>query len=198
MSTVSTSVHPARVGANRLRNGTLEFLVWAPNSSSVALHLLDPDRAIPMQPGEHGYHQASVDGVEPGARYLYRLQDGRELPDPASRFQPEGVHKASAVVHIESFRWSDHNWKGIRLENAIFYELHVGTYTSEGTFDSLIGRLPDLVDLGITMIEIMPVAQFPGSRNWGYDGVYPFATQNSYGGPDAFHRFVDAAHAHGL
>jgi maltooligosyltrehalose trehalohydrolase len=198
MSTVSTSVHPARVGANRLPNGTWEFLVWAPNSNSVFLHLLDPDKVIQMQPGEHGYHQASVDGVDAGRRYLYRLQDGRELPDPASRFQPEGVHKASAVVDIESFRWTDHNWKGIHLEDAIFYELHVGTYTSEGTFDALIRRLPDLVELGVTMIEIMPVAQFSGSRNWGYDGVYPFATQNSYGGPDAFHGFVDAAHAHGL
>jgi maltooligosyltrehalose trehalohydrolase len=198
MSTISTAVHPARVGANRLPDGAWEFLLWSPNSPSVSLHLLDPDQLIPMQTEAHGYHRATLDNLQPGAPYLYRLEDGRELPDPASRFQPEGVHKPSALVDTESFRWTDHNWKGIRLEDSIFYELHVGTYTREGTFDALIPRLPELVDLGITVVEIMPVAQFPGSRNWGYDGVYPFATQNSYGGPDAFHRFVDAAHGHGL
>jgi len=164
----------------------------------VSLHVLDGDNTIPLQPRAHGYHRANVNALQAGARYLYRLEDGRELPDPASRFQPEGVHNPSALVDTESFRWTDHNWKGIRLEDSIFYELHVGSYTAEGTFDALIERLPDLVDLGITVVEIMPVAQFPGSRNWGYDGVYPFATQNSYGGPEALHRFVDAAHAHGL
>jgi maltooligosyltrehalose trehalohydrolase len=198
MSTISTAVHPARVGANRLPDGAWDFLLWSPNSPSVSLHLLDPDQLIPMQTEAHGYHRATLDNLQPGARYVYRLEDGRELPDPASRFQPEGVHKPSALVDTESFRWTNDNWKGIRLEDSIFYELHVGAYTREGTFDALIPRLPELVDLGITVVEIMPVAQFPGSRNWGYDGVYPFAAQNSYGGPDALHRFVNAAHMHGL
>ncbi len=198
MPTMSTAVQSMRLGANRLPDGSWEFLVWAPNSKSVSLKVVGRDDLIPMNSQPHGYHQAAVPGLEAGAGYLYHLDDGRELPDPASRLQPEGVHKPSQLVDVTSFRWTDSNWKGVRLEDSIFYELHVGTYTREGTFDALIPHLADLVDLGITVVEIMPVAQFPGSRNWGYDGVYPFATQNSYGGPDSFHRFVDAAHAHGL
>src|SRR5579885_155483 len=198
MPTMSTAVQSMRLGANRLPDGSWEFLVWAQNSKSLSLKIVGRDDLIPMNSQPHGYHQAAVPSLQAGARYLYHLEDGRELPDPASRFQPEGVHKPSQLVDLSSFRWTDHNWKGVRLEESIFYELHVGTYTPEGTFDALIPHLPELVDLGITVIEIMPVAQFPGSRNWGYDGVYPYATQNSYGGPEAFHRFVDAAHAHGV
>jgi len=198
MSTTSTAVQSMRLGANRLHNGDWEFLVWAPNSKSVSLNILGRNDPVRMLAQPHGYHNAVVGNLPHDARYLYRLEDGRELPDPASRFQPEGVHEPSQLVDTQSFRWTDNNWKGIRLEDSIFYEVHVGTYTREGTFDALIPHLKDLADLGITVVEIMPIAQFPGSRNWGYDGVYPFATQNSYGGPDAFHRFVDAAHAHGL
>ncbi len=198
MPTMSTAVQSMRLGANRLSDGSWEFLVWAPNSKSVSLKIVGRNDLILMTSQPHGYQQATVSGLQAGARYLYHLDDGRELPDPASRLQPEGVHKPSELVDVSSFRWTDNNWKGIRLEDSIFYELHVGTYTREGTFDALIPHLPDLADLGITVVEIMPVAQFPGSRNWGYDGVYPYATQNSYGGPDAFHRLVDAAHAHGL
>ena len=195
MSSIGTAVQSTRVGANRLPDGSWEFLLWAPNSRTVQLRLLGRDDLIPMQFQPHGYHHAVVSNLPPGTRYLYRLEDGRELPDPASRFQPEGVHKASELVDTQSFRWNDSNWRGLRLEDSIFYELHVGTYTREGTFDALVGRLSEIADLGITTIEVMPVAQFPGSRNWGYDGVYLFATQNCYGGPDAFHRFVDAAHS---
>ncbi len=198
MSTMSTAIHPARIGAHRLPDGAWEFLLWAPNSESVGLKICDRKDLVPMEAEPGGYHRCVLDQVPPNTRYVYRLDDGRELPDPASRFQPDGVHKPSEVVDPQSFQWTDQRWKGIRLEDSIFYELHVGTYTPEGTFDALIPHLRDLVDLGITVVEIMPVAQFPGARNWGYDGVYPFATQNSYGGPDAFHRFVDAAHGHGL
>jgi len=107
-------------------------------------------------------------------------------PTPASRFQPQGVHGPSQLVDPNASRWTDSNWRGHTLEKSIFYELHVGTYTREGSFDALIQHLPYLVDLGITTLELMPIAQFPGSRNWGYDGAYPFAPQNSYGSPNLF------------
>jgi maltooligosyltrehalose trehalohydrolase len=136
--------------------------------------------------------------VEDGLRYAFRLPDGRELPDPASRWQPEGVHKASAVFFPERFAWSDPAWRGIPREDLVIYELHVGTFTPQGTFDAIIPRLEQLASLGITALEIMPVAQFPGDRNWGYDGVHPFAAQNSYGGPQGLMRLVDAAHQAGL
>lgn len=151
-----------------------------------------------MESLEHGYHRAAVQDVSPGARYLYRLEDGREFPDPASRFQPEGVHGPSQLVDTSSFRWSDGNWKGRSLEESVFYELHVGTYTRDGTFEAIVPYLPKLVDLGVTTIEIMPVAQFPGSRNWGYDGVYEYAPQDSYGGPQGLQRLIDAIHGHGM
>ena len=151
-----------------------------------------------MEPLAAGYHRAIVKTLEPGSEYFYQLEGERELPDPASRFQPKGVHGPSQIVDLEAFPWTDHGWKGPTLERSVFYELHVGTYTPEGTFDAVIGRLPELVALGITTIELMPVAQFPGARNWGYDGVYLFAPQNTYGGPESLQRLVNAAHQHGL
>lgn len=126
------------------------------------------------------------------------MANGRELPDPASRFQPDGVHGASAVVDTKLFAWKDAGFRGHSLRDFVIYELHVGTFTPEGTFEAAIARLEDLAELGITAVEIMPIAQFPGTRNWGYDGAFPFAVQNSYGGPAAFQGFVDAAHTAGL
>ncbi len=133
----------------------------------------------------------------PGTLYRYCLDDQTERPDPASRFQPQGVHGASEVVDT-NFAWSDSGWFGIPLERYVLYELHVGTFTPQGTFDAIIPRIHELRELGITAIELMPVAQFPGNRNWGYDGVYPYAVQNSYGGPAAFKRFVNACHQQGM
>jgi maltooligosyltrehalose trehalohydrolase len=144
-----------------------------------------------------GFHVAEAD-ANAGTKYLFRLPDGRELPDPASRFQPVGVHGASAVVDAREFRWTDSNFQGHALSDLVIYEFHVGTFTSEGTFEAAIRRLPELAKLGITAVEVMPIAQFPGTRNWGYDGVYPFAAQNSYGGPGGLQQFVDAAHASGM
>lgn len=187
-----------RLGANRLPDGSWQFVLWAPQSSSVSIKLAENRRTIPMEPLEGGYHQAFVSDVSAGTRYWYRLEDARELPDPASRFQPEGVHGPSQLVDTGAFRWTDQNWKGRELQGSILYELHVGTYTREGTFRALVPHLPRLVELGVTSIEIMPVAQFPGARNWGYDGVYEYAPQNSYGGPQELQRLVDAIHAHGL
>lgn len=198
MLSTQISVNPARLGSNRLPDGSWQFLLWAPNGRSVRLHLCDTDELVSMEPLANGYYQAVVSGLRDRAQYLYRLDDNRGLPDPASRFQPEGVHGPSQIVDLEEFSWTDQSWKGRALEESIFYELHVGTYSPEGTFDAVIPHLPELVDLGITTIEMMPIAQFPGSRNWGYDGVYPYAPQNSYGGPDALRRLVNSAHSHGL
>ena len=198
MSASSTTGNAMRLGANRLADGRWEFLLWAPNTRSVSLHLLHSGELLTMASLSRGYFRRTVENLEPGTRYFFQLDDARKLPDPASRFQPEGVHGPSEVVDLNQFQWTDQNWQGRTLERSIFYEIHVGTYTAQGTFDALIPHIPELVELGITTVELMPVAQFPGSRNWGYDGVYPFAPQNSYGGPEPLQRFVNAAHEHGL
>jgi maltooligosyltrehalose trehalohydrolase len=150
-----------------------------------------------MEEGQPGYYEVVVDGVEPGSRYVYRLDEGKERPDPASRSQPQGAHGPSQVVS-PSFAWDDDSWPGLPLEEYVVYELHVGAFTREGTFDSVIPQLDGLRDLGVTAIELMPVAQFPGGRNWGYDGVHLFAVQDSYGGPGGLKRLVNACHHSGL
>jgi len=162
------------------------------------IHLLEPqDRTVPLQRADRGYFIGEIPGVRAGARYRLVVDGKQDRPDPSSRSQPNGVHGASQVVS-SAFEWCDPTWKGIALEDYILYELHVGTFTPAGTFDAAIERLPYLKELGITAIELMPVAQFPGSRNWGYDGTFPFAPQHSYGGPQGLRRLVDACHAHGL
>ena len=190
------------IGATYLGEGKTAFRVWAPAATSVAVHLVSPyDQLRPLEAVGRGYHQALVEGVAPGARYWYRLEghlDGDvERPDPASRCQPQGVHEASQVIDQE-FPWTDAGWLGPALQEYVQYELHVGTFTPEGSFQAIIPHLAALKELGVTVVEIMPVAQFPGQRNWGYDGVYPFAVQNSYGGPAGLKRLVDACHREGL
>jgi maltooligosyltrehalose trehalohydrolase len=182
----------------RLVGGRCTFGLWAPTAQRAELRVLSPaETTVEMTAQERGYFAATVDGVAPDARYLFRLNGSLERPDPASRHQPEGVHGPSAVVP-HRFDWTDDAWKGIPLERYVIYELHVGTFTKEGTFDAIVPRLAELADLGITALELMPVAQFPGTRNWGYDGVYPFAVQDSYGGPAGLKRLVDACHAAGI
>jgi maltooligosyltrehalose trehalohydrolase len=186
------------LGASFLGDDRARFLVWAPLARKVEVHLLAPrERLVPMELGERGYHHATVGGVEPGSLYMYRLNEGRERPDPTSRFQPQGVHGPSQVVgpHLE---WEDANWLGLELQDYAIYELHVGAFTPDGTFDAVVPHLNELRDLGITAIELMPVAQFPGARNWGYDGVYPFAVQDSYGGPEGLKKLVATCHRLGL
>jgi maltooligosyltrehalose trehalohydrolase len=186
------------LGANYLGQNRCQFLVWAPLAHKVEVHLVSPvDRVIPLRAGERGYHQAEVDGVGPGSLYFYRLNGELERPDPASRQQPQDVHGPSQVVD-PAFAWEDQCWFGLPLKDFIVYELHVGTFTPAGTFDAVIPHLSDLKELGITALEVMPVAQFPGSRNWGYDGVFPFAAQQSYGGPQGLKRLVNACHREGL
>ena len=188
----------APLGATPLPGDRCRFDVWAPSAERVTLHLLDPDATGRLEPLGDGYFAANVEGVAPGRRYRYRLDDGgEELADPASALQPEGVHGPSAVVD-PAFPWTDGAWRGLPLDRLVLYELHVGAFTPEGTFDAIVPRLAELVGLGVTAIELMPVAQFSGTRNWGYDGVFPYAVQHSYGGPDGLKRLVDASHAAGL
>ncbi len=195
---IAHPLYPATLGATYLGDGRSRFLVWAPRARSVSVVLLDEaSRQVPMVPLERGYHEATVELAPPGTRYFYRLDDQWDRPDPASRFQPEGVHQASAVVDPD-FPWEDGAWHGIPLGQYITYELHVGTYSAAGTFEAIVPYLDELLNLGITAIELMPVAQFPGERNWGYDGVHPFAVQNSYGGPHGLKCLVNACHVRGL
>lgn len=188
------------LGARPLGPVGTRVRVWAPKAKRVAVRIVQPpERLVELAARELGYFEATVPGVGAGDRYLYVLDGRTERPDPVSRFQPEGVHGPSAVVDPDAFRWTDDRWRGLPLKDIILYELHVGTFTPEGTFESLIPRLKYLKDeLGVTAIELMPVAQFPGRRNWGYDGVYPFAPQNTYGGPNGLKRLVDACHAKGM
>nr|WP_290224797.1 malto-oligosyltrehalose trehalohydrolase [Trichocoleus desertorum] len=188
-----------KVGAHYLGGARCQFTVWAPLREQVAVKILSPhEQILPMQPLEYGYWQVIAEGAAPSTNYLYQLDGESDRPDPASHFQPEGVHGPSAVVDQSAFAWTDAGWTGIAQEDLIIYELHIGTFTVAGTFEAAIAHLPRLKELGITAIEIMPVAQFPGERNWGYDGVYPYAVQNSYGGPEGFKRLVDACHQAGL
>lgn len=174
------------------------FCVWAPQAQRVEVHLVSPsERLIEMQRGEQGYFEALVEHVTPGSTYFFRLDGTTDRPDPASRYQPQDVHGPSQVVDPR-FAWDDYRWFGLPLQETIFYELHVGTFTPEGTFTAVIPHLDELVALGITALEIMPVAQFPGNRNWGYDGVLPYAVQNSYGGPEGLKALVNACHQHGI
>lgn len=179
----------------RLKDASCTFTVWAPPHDSISLILDGSQHA--MERLDDGYWYAEVTPVKAGALYRFRLPDGRDLPDPASRAQPEGVHGPSAVVD-PAFDWMDDGWVGLPLGDMILYELHVGTFTDQRSFEGVVSRLPYLNELGINTIELMPIASFPGARNWGYDGVFPFAVHESYGGPDGLKRLVDEAHAHNI
>lgn len=188
-----------RLGATALGDARCGFLVYAPFAEAVEVRIVSPgERLVRLARDERGYHGGVVDEVGPGALYLYRLDGGKERPDPASRLQPQGVHGPSQVIDPAPFPWGDRGWTGLTLESCVFYEIHVGTFTPQGTFDAIVPHLDGLRDLGVTAVELMPVAQFPGGRNWGYDGVYPFAVQDTYGGPEALKRLVDACHRRGM
>lgn len=180
-------------------NDGVDFRVWAPKASSVSLMLIDEARQLPMNPEGHGHFSIAVNGIPPGRRYCYLLNGEIPRPDPVSRYQPEGVHGPSEVVDPGEFSWEDQDWKGFPLEAWIIYEIHAGAFTKEGTFEAAIPFLDYLKnELGVTAIELMPVAQFPGERNWGYDGTYLYAPQNSYGGPKGLKTLINAGHQKGL
>ncbi|MGE5189224.1 MAG: malto-oligosyltrehalose trehalohydrolase [Gemmatimonadota bacterium] len=186
------------LGAIPLADGRCRFRVFAPAAASVSVRQLSPrERSVALEKDAGGYHAGVVEGVGPGALYFYRLDGRTDRPDPASRFQPRGVHGPSQVVD-RRFPWRDDGWTGPPLEDYLFYEIHVGTFTPAGTFEAVIPHLDALAHLGVTALELMPVAQFPGRRNWGYDGVFPFAVQDSYGGPGGLKGLVGACHARGL
>jgi maltooligosyltrehalose trehalohydrolase len=187
-----------RPGAVPLGDGRCGFRVWAPHSERVAVRLVSPrERLVSLEPRTRGWHEGVLEDCPPGATYFYRLANGAQRPDPASRFQPEGPHGPSQVVE-SAFEWTDSHWLNPPLARHIIYELHVGTFTPQGTFEAIIPRLDDLLELGITALELMPIAQFPGGRNWGYDGVCLYAAQNTYGGPRGLKMLVDACHQRGL
>jgi maltooligosyltrehalose trehalohydrolase len=187
-----------RFGARPQADGSTVFRVWAPRVRSLEVKILGDDpRTFPLEAAGGGVFEARVEGVGAGADYLY-VVDGNERPDPVSRSQPAGVHGPSRVVAPEEFEWTDEGWKGLALKDYVVYELHAGTFTPEGTFESVIPKLAHLKSLGVTAVELMPVAEFPGSRNWGYDGAHLYAPQSSYGGPEGLKELVDACHREGL
>ncbi len=186
-------------GAQYLGKETCAFSVWAPKVKNLTLRILShPERTVSLKKDRDGYWGAVVPECPPGTKYFYFSSKFSGRPDPSSFSQPTGVHGPSEIVDHQSFSWSDKEWEGIKLNEMIIYELHVGTFTKEGSFSAAIAKLDDLKELGVTAIEIMPVAQFPGERNWGYDGAYPFAVQNSYGGVDGLKSFVNACHLKGI
>ena len=188
------------LGATVLPDGGTHFRVWAPNAErvDVQLEVADGPTDHPLAPEADGYHAGVLPTARAGDRYRYRLDGGPAYPDPCSRFQPEGPHGPSQVVDPSAYGWRDRDWAGLGPDGLVIYELHVGTFTPDGTFDAVIPRLPELAALGVTAIELMPVAEFPGRRNWGYDGVDLYSPSSVYGGPEGLRRLVDAAHAAGL
>lgn len=188
-----------RIGPSFQSDNTCTFTVWAPlkNKVSLVLFMTDGEQVVDMECDERGFWSATVTGVAPGTRYKFQLEGRERYPDPASRFQPDGVHGSSELID-DKFEWKDQQWKGLPLKQMVIYELHTGTFSNSGDFQGVIDKLDYLSDLGVNAIELMPVAQFPGNRNWGYDGVHPFAVQNSYGGPVGLKQLVNAAHQKGI
>jgi maltooligosyltrehalose trehalohydrolase len=176
----------------------VRFAVWAPAARSVDLELVGDPNPVPLVRDDAGVWSATVARARPGGRYRYRLNDDLARPDPYSRFQPEGVHGPSEIVDPAAYAWRDAAWGGLQPQGLVIYQLHVGTFTPEGTLDALRGQLRRLKGLGVTAIQLLPLAEFPGRRNWGYDGVDLFAAAHAYGGPTALKRLVDDAHAVGL
>ena len=183
-------------GASVLAGGGVGFRLWAPAATKVELVL--GDKSYPMTKGGDGWFERTEPGARAGSLYLYRIDGGQLVPDPASRFQPQDVDGPSEVIDPAAFAWRDGDWRGRAWEEAVIYELHVGTFTPQGTFRSVISRLEHLKDLGVTALELMPLADFGGRRNWGYDGVLPFAPDSAYGRPDDLKALVQAAHQAGL
>jgi maltooligosyltrehalose trehalohydrolase len=185
------------VGAEPVADGT-HFRVWAPRRNQVEV-MLDRFRTLALERERDGYFSSYAEGVQPGMLYQFRFdRSGPLFPDPASRFQPEGPHGPSQIIDPSTYRWTDDQWKGVRRERQVFYEMHIGTFTREGTWNGATELLPRLAETGITVLEVMPVADFVGTFGWGYDGVDLFAPTRLYGTPDDFRSFVDHAHNLGL
>ncbi len=195
---IATSKLHRCLGANPISETQTRFCVWSPGGESVSVQLADQQRTVPMNRVAGGYHVVEIEGVRAGDRYFYQLEGRTPRPDPATRYQPDGVHGPSAVASDRGFSWQDSTWRGIQRQDLVVYELHVGAFTDEGTFTAAVKRLDELVELGVNAIELMPVADSAGRWNWGYDGVCLFAPNRNFGTPDDLRRLVDAAHGKGL
>jgi maltooligosyltrehalose trehalohydrolase len=193
--TLMTPVPGAHYGSN-----SVKYCIWSPDSHSLSVEIRasGETRSLPLEKDPSGYHFGTDPDGKPGDIYGFRRGGGPVLPDPASRFQYETVHGPAVVVDPSAYKWNDSTWKRPPFRDVVIYELHIGTFTPEGTFKAAIEKLPHLRDLGITAIEIMPIADFPGTRNWGYDGVLIYAPAKCYGAPDDLRALVDAAHSHGI
>ncbi len=191
---------PQRLGATPIAHDTTCFRVWAPNRQKVAVEIEQggSQTTHELQRDDAGYFWGNITPAPPNARYRYLLDGRLKRPDPASRYQPEGVHGPSQIIDPRAFAWTDQNWNGVPKRDLVIYELHIGSFTQAGDFQAAIAQLPELCELGITAVEVMPVAQTPGRWNWGYDGVDLYAVRNTYGRPDDFKAFVDACHAAGV
>jgi maltooligosyltrehalose trehalohydrolase len=205
LETVRARAHEMPFGAALQPDGGTRFRLWAPGAATLTLELLEGGgadarvrAAVPMQRGADGWHERIVDDAGAGTRYRYRLRDGLAVPDPASRANPDDVHGPSAVVDPRAYAWHDGDWRGRPWHEAVVYELHIGTFTPEGTFAAAAARLHELAVLGVTAVELMPVAEFPGRRSWGYDGVLLYAPDAAYGTPDELKALVETAHGLGL
>jgi maltooligosyltrehalose trehalohydrolase len=190
---IYTTVYPVFSDEN-----TIEFRVWAPKAKSMQLVVQNPEKSYEMHQQDFGYWWLRLENISSGTRYRYRIDRKESFPDPASLSQPEGVHEASEVIDLNDFEWTDQHWQNIPLKDMIQYELHTGTFTPEGTFAGIRSKLGYLKELGVNTIELLPVSQFSGERNWGYDGVYPFAVQNAYGGPKELMKLVNECHNQGI
>jgi maltooligosyltrehalose trehalohydrolase len=192
--------HDMPFGAQYREDGSVAFRLWAPSANKVELCLGDVTSAthITLDRRDNGWFELVTDAAKPGTQYRFRIDEAQKVPDPASRFQPRDVHGPSEVIDPDAFFWHDHVWHGRNWEEAVIYELHIGTFTPTGTFAAARERIDYLADLGITALELMPVSDFPGQRNWGYDGVYPFAPDSSYGRPEDLKELVQSAHSRGI
>ncbi len=206
MSGVLKGVTPKSMSESKTRRNPLgayvtdqgvEFRVWAPKAEGVDV-LLGNGRTFSLDKDAGGYFSGVTSSAIPGMTYRYRLDGGRDFPDPCSRFQPEGPHGSSQIVDSSAYRWRDEDWPGVKMAGQVIYELHIGAFTKEGTFEAAIQELDGLKHLGVTLLELMPIAEFPGRWNWGYDGVCLFAPSHMYGDYDGLKRFVEAAHKRGL
>jgi maltooligosyltrehalose trehalohydrolase len=194
-----TDLNKRTIGVNFDNAENANIFLWAPLAEQVQLVIKDKDTTLELQRAEeYGFWQTSTSLLRPHDRYKFKIDGKDPLPDPASLSQPDGVHEDSEAFDLKTIKWMDQNWNNIPLADYIIYELHVGTFSDSADFAGIIPKLDHLIELGITAIEIMPVAQFPGSRNWGYDGVFPFAVQSSYGGPEKLQELVQACHLKGL
>jgi maltooligosyltrehalose trehalohydrolase len=189
--------HEMPFGAEIRDDGTTRFCLWAPKASSVAVQFKDRQRALPMSRGDEGWFELTTE-ARAGAQYSFKIDDKQLVPDPASRFQPSGVHGPSEVIDPFAYDWQHSSWKGRPWDEAIVYELHVGTFSPHGTFAGVEAKLDYLVELGVTAVELMPLASFPGVRKWGYDGVLSYAPSRPYGRPHDLKRLIDSAHAKNL